>query len=384
MNFHKRIHRIFIGVICTLCVFGIARTTMAITWLAGTPVTWTATSTTGNKTICVTADDMPWFPPYSKYDDPCKTDCVDITVTNIIYVDVDATGRDNGACWTDAFDTIQEGIDAANCDGLEIQVAEGTYTEAIDFNGKGITLTGTDPCDWTVVAATIIDGDGAGAAVTMGSGCDANSILTGITITNGNVGIVCTGTGSQISRCIIEDNSYDGINLANSPIVSNNIIAGNDNRGILCTSGIQYVENNLIYENATGIWTYWSSAEITNNTIADNTSYGIYRNGPLSITVANCIIWDCNDDLFDCSATYSDIQDGDAGTGNISTDPNFVDAVNDDYKLDGTGDCIDAADGSVDPTYDIDFDARYDDLCTTDTGYPDPCYVDMGAYEYQG
>jgi hypothetical protein len=46
--------------------------------------------------------------------------------------------------------------------------------------------------------------------------------------------------------------------------------------------------------------------------------------------------------------------------------------------------CIDAANGTVAPTTDIDGYSRYDDPCTPNTGTGDPNYVDMGAYEYQG
>ena len=84
------------------------------------------------------------------------------------------------------------------------------------------------------------------------------------------------------------------------------------------------------------------------------------------------------------------------GGGNIDSDPNFVDDTdpdgNDDdwmtsddgLALDGTGNCIDAANGNVDPTTDILGNSRYDDSSTPNTGVGDPNYVDMGAYEYQG
>jgi len=75
---------------------------------------------------------------------------------------------------------------------------------------------------------------------------------------------------------------------------------------------------------------------IVNNTIAGNSATdkggGIeaYQASP---TIKNCIVWDNGDDLYGCSATYSCIQDGDPGTGNISADPLFADPGAGDYHL---------------------------------------------------
>ncbi len=58
------------------------------------------------------------------------------------------------------FDAIQEAIDAAvNSD--EVIILPGTYTgdgnRDIDFAGKAIVVTGSDPNDPNTVAATVID-----------------------------------------------------------------------------------------------------------------------------------------------------------------------------------------------------------------------------------
>jgi hypothetical protein len=85
------------------------------------------------------------------------------------------------------------------------------------------------------------------------------------------------------------------------------------------------------------------------------------------------------------------------GTGCIYSDPKFVNAGNPDgtdgiwftsddgLRLSSANNspCIDAANGNVDPTTDILGNERIDDPCTPNTGIGDPCFVDMGAYEYQ-
>ena len=83
------------------------------------------------------------------------------------------------------FATIQAAIQASQ-DGDVIIVQPSTYPENIDFLGKAIVLTSTNPLSPTIVANTIIDGGKNGSVVTFNSGEKPNSILTGFTIRNGS------------------------------------------------------------------------------------------------------------------------------------------------------------------------------------------------------
>ena len=81
--------------------------------------------------------------------------------------------------------------------------------------------------------------------------------------------------------------------------------------------------NLFVGNSAQAIETNNSWAKVINNTIVFNGSgvdgYGFYSSSP---TYKNCIIWGNGDDLTrTANATYSCIQDGDAGAGNISSDP---------------------------------------------------------------
>jgi len=67
------------------------------------------------------------------------------------------------------FATIQDAMDASQ-DGDIIVVQPGTYAENIDYKGKAVILTSTNPLDPTVVTATILDGNMNGSVITFNSG----------------------------------------------------------------------------------------------------------------------------------------------------------------------------------------------------------------------
>lgn len=114
-----------------------------------------------------------------------------------------------------SYAAIQQAIMDAN-DFEQIVVYPGTYAESINFMGKSITIRSTDPNDWRIVEATIIDPGGLGRAVTFNSREDANSILSGFTITGGAAvgtgndsggGICCDHASPTIQNCVVK-NSY--------------------------------------------------------------------------------------------------------------------------------------------------------------------------------
>jgi len=107
-------------------------------------------------------------------------------------------------------ESIQGKIDSAHR-GDTVIIHEGRYVEVIDFKGKVITVRSIDPNDPDVVAATIIDANQTGSAVTFTNGEDTRSVLSGLTLQNGKSasggGIYCNYSSPIISKCIISGNT---------------------------------------------------------------------------------------------------------------------------------------------------------------------------------
>jgi len=312
---------------------------------------------------------------------------------------------------------IQAAVDDCN-DGDVVVVAPGTYTgdgnRDIDFEGKAITVRSVDPCDPNIVAATIIDCNGTAAEPHRGfyfdSGEDANSILEGFTITNGYAsrsggggggiycrggnlvisncrfvgnstedgggGVRCSGSGLMLINCTFEGNSaYYGGGIYNHScdiIMINCAFTGNSAIMVMSEGhggGIHSVSSNLIFNSCT----FAGNSSEDGSTIACKS-----RIGHSNLRFTNCVIWEginwmYNGDDSEVTITYSDVQGGWPGEGNIDADPLFVNPDGNDYHLQYGSACIDAGDNSAIPlsvTGDLDGGPRIIDSI-----------VDMGAYE---
>ncbi|MBI4832657.1 MAG: matrixin family metalloprotease [Candidatus Lindowbacteria bacterium] len=265
----------------------------------------------------------------------------------------------------DNYTTIQAALDAA-CNGTIVIVRDGTYKGAgnknLSFRNKAIVLrseNGPKHC--------IIDCEQNGRAADIGS-LTSGATIDGFTIINGyrsgdyGGGIKCTGGSPTITNCIIRDNwaSIHGGGIcvySGSPTITNCIITGNltdgSGGGIYAVSGA-------------------ASPTIKNCTISGNLATsggGLYCGS--GFTMTNCILWgDSPNEISGATGTttYSDIQGGRAGTGNIDADPLFV--GDGDYHLTSGSPCIDTGTNSG-VTDDIDGNPR-----PLDSGY------DMGADEF--
>ncbi|GBC59573.1 hypothetical protein DENIS_0512 [Desulfonema ishimotonii] len=325
--------------------------------------------------------------------------------------------------------SLQAAIDAAS-DGDMISVADGTYTgegnRNIDFGGKAITVqseNGPKTC--------IIDCEQTGRGFYFHQGEGKDAVLKGFTITNGDAynmpygdegvklsyhggAIHCNAASPVIEDCIIINNksmgtwgapwgSGGGIYLTDaSPditrcrIIRNQAIYGG---GIYCVNSSPTVTDCMIRHNK-GHDIYYhvpfiggggavhcqnSSPILINCTLTANQiehygeATGILHFDDSTPTLTNCIVWGNQDDslIFGGNSTptvtYSDIQGGFDGEGNIDTDPLFTDDALQDYHLRTGSPCIDTGTASGASSADADGNPR-----PVNTGY------DMGAYEFQG
>jgi parallel beta-helix repeat protein len=317
--------------------------------------------------------------------------------TDRVYVDNDANGLGNGSSWEDAFVELRDAIDYVRYeveDVNEIWVAAGGYSPGEDGTTKfeipdGLKLYGgfaggEDFISQRDIRAneTFLFGDPntINSPTVLIDGSGDERLLSGFTITDGRYGVhVFSSSVAVIDQCVIEDNSSHGLatNGSTSITIKNCIVRDNKREGVwLYNAGNVEMVNCWVYNNgfASGspegvlIENCQDSIVIRNCTIAYNDDMGIYVDSSDYVPVVkNCILWGNNasgtqlDDQ-DCNVTYSCVQGGAAGNGNISDDPDFA-YVNDiwgvySFRLMGDSPCVDTGDTSAVGTGELDIDLQ--------------------------
>ncbi len=331
-----------------------------------------------------------------------------------------------------ASDNVHHVVVAANVttrlDGFTITGgnANGVTNTSITVNGQSIprnygggicTSQGTNTLVNNTLSGNSTGYGGGGIYLYQGSNTLTNNTLSGNSASDVGGGIsIYEGSNTLINNRLLGNSTLGfgggggGVHiLFGTNILTNNSLSGNSaykGGGIfMAAAGIPNGSNNTLTNNilsgnsasSQGGGIYASSNSLntlTNNTLSGNSApsgSGIFA--ALSTnTLTNNIIWGTNSEIVNnalaFTVTYSIVQGGFTGTGNLNADPLFVDAADadgadnvfgtadDGLRLQRCSPAIDAGTSTGAPTTDILGNARVDAIAGGNI-------VDMGAYEYQ-
>ena len=317
---------------------------------------------------------------------------------------VATNGQDSadGTSWAAAKLTIQAAIDAAVSNDT-VWVSNGVYATG-GRTVAGSLLTNRAAIDRPITVRSM---NGPEVTIIQGSGTNSGgyarcayvgtqAALSGFTLTNGVANLSGTnryGGGVFITSGTVEDCHISGnyawrgagVYIAGDGLLSHCRVVANSagdtgGGGGICGEGGQ-IRNCLVADN----YAEWGSGLIISNTtlcsclVCGNHSFGGPGIVATNSTIQNCIVYSNN-----VSTNNMEIQAGTtvvtftcspglSGSGNITNNPQFVDAAAGNYRLQAASPCIDAGDDRV-VSWDKDLDGNQRIAYGA---------VDMGAYEAQ-
>jgi parallel beta-helix repeat protein len=282
-------------------------------------------------------------------------------------------------------DCIFEGNSAWNGGGMyngygsDPTLTNCTFEDNSAWNGGGMENDDSSPTLTNCIfKGNSVEWKGGGMANTY----DSSPTLTNCTFEgnsaagdwlNAGGGMYNDESSPQMTDCIFKGNSAEeyGGGMANddsSPTLSNCIFEG----------------NSADYQGG-GMRSFNSEPTLTNCTFSGNSAShggGMYNSAALA-TLTNCILWGDSPDGIDGAppdVTYSDVQGGYVGEGNIDADPLFVDPDSGDFHLADGSPCIDAGTNAAPDLPDYDFEG--DDRILDGNG-DGTATVDMGVDEFE-
>lgn len=268
--------------------------------------------------------------------------------------------------------------------------------------------------------------------VVTGIGTDSTAVLDGFVIRDGNAngsgfprnhggGLTIVAACPRIANCIFIENRTDAsggggamsVSDGSSPVVLNCRFLANqasDGGAIICRidsnptiAGCTFIANSANDDGA-GIYCGSTSAPfILNCSMYGNSAAdqgGAIYNENNVVSILNSLFWENGDEIATgagvTNATYSCVQGGYVGIGNISDDPMFLDpdgaddvlgTLDDELQLSCMSPCIDAGNTTFNLAGFVadaaGNDRQLDNLMVEDSGIGDCPVVDMGSFENQ-
>ncbi|HJV35081.1 CFI-box-CTERM domain-containing protein [Geomonas sp.] len=218
------------------------------------------------------------------------------------------------------FQTIQSAIDNVNiqisnpnnaANSYQIQVANGTYSGAIQIKNDGVPLYGAS------TAGTILTGGGSGALIT----------------TNGHSNVTIRNFTFKAPSAIGILASGGSINITNDIFWLPNSIA------LQIQGASATIVNNTFYQNGTAISTTSTGLTVGNNIFSTNTT-AISASGTLNLSY--------NDYFANIANGVSDLGNNAIPNATVTNaDPQFVNALAGDFHLQSTSPCKNSGDPSI-------------------------------------
>jgi hypothetical protein len=278
--------------------------------------------------------------------------------------------------------SIQAAIDTA-ADGDRVLVHPGTYSEAIQLRGKRLEVRSTGGA-----AVTILDGAAHATSIVRAAGEPLGAVFAGFTLTNGRGvgspssygqdfygGAMHCGGGSRlrVEDCRFVRNGWNSGGYQNCTFGGAIYCGGAQITLVRCLLFDNFAwacGGATLVEGAGGLITFDRCTVVANtstNFFGPQGGIGMANDG--DVVVHDCIVWGNFGNQIDAfgapynrgcvaTVTWSCVQNGFPGTGNLALDPRFVSPAALDYGLQANSPCIDAGD----PAAALDFDGTRRDL----------------------
>jgi hypothetical protein len=259
------------------------------------------------------------------------------------------------------------------------------YNNAGSGNGGGIRVDASGEVVDCIIKNNTTTGPGGGIKLRV-NGTGASILMKGCTVENNSGGegggIHAEGNGTlpvTVENCIISSNTSSangGGIVVSKALLINSLVVGNNTTGASQKGGGIRIDGG----SSGGVTALVYNCTVVNNaTVTGNTGGGVSNRSASTGELRNTIVWDntANSITNDCEnnngAFYCLYSGAPASDGNISSDPQFVNAGNGDYRLSSTSPAIDVGDNTVVVNY-------LNDLVGSTRIFNS--IVDMGAYEY--